>query len=122
MPTNIFLLPLVEIEFETGANEDWLDSVLYYEDDGVTPIDLTGISFRMQVRKRAEDATVYIDASTDNGLLSAGSNGVLGRIIFEDHMKAIKPGNYVFDVVAEADGHACRVEYGSLTIVEGVTR
>jgi hypothetical protein len=50
----------------------------------VVPLDITGISFRQQIRRTAEitDASVLLDMSTDNGrLINGGSTGVLAAHI-----------------------------------------
>jgi hypothetical protein len=63
MPTNILALPLVQLEVETGNNEDWIDSILFLvaPDDPDNPpptapqLDLRGIDFEMEIRREADD-------------------------------------------------------------------
>ena len=47
--SNIALLPLYEVHAGIQANEDWSMSLFVARPDGVTPIDLTGITFTATV-------------------------------------------------------------------------
>lgn len=89
--TNILRLPLVEMEVETGTNEDWLDSVAFVEGDDVTPISIAGISFASQLRHSALGATAYLDATTDNTQLLIGgtSSNVLSYNVPTEVMEQI---------------------------------
>ena len=118
---DVWQLPLIDLQFEVGTNEDWVDSIELLDEDGVTPLDLTGISFRMQVRKTAPDHTVLIDASTTAGTMLVG-NGVIGLYVLEDTMRGVPPGDYVLDIVGEKAGRAARLATGTVKVLQGVTR
>lgn len=122
--TNILKLPLLQIAFETGTNEDWLDGLAFFEADGTTAVAITGVTFRMQLRAKAEDRTAYLEASTANGklLIGGASANVLSLNVPAAQMGSLAPGDYAFDLVAVADAHSRRVAAGSVTIVKGVTR
>lgn len=54
----------------------WEDSFVYLQDDGVTPVDLTGYQARMQIRSLAGQFgtstadTLVMELTTDNGRLT----------------------------------------------------
>ncbi len=118
---DVWELPLIDLQFEVGTNEDWVDSIELLDEDGVTALDLTGIAFRLQVRKTAPDHTVLIDASTAAGSLLVG-NGVVGLYVLEDTMRGVPPGDYVLDIVGEKDGRVSRLATGTVKVLQGVTR
>ena len=118
---DVWELPLIDLQFEVGTNEDWVDSIELLDEDGVTPLDLTGIAFRLQVRKTAPDHTVLIDASTAAGSLLVG-NGVVGLYVLEDTMHGVPPGDYVLDIVGEKAGRTARLATGTVKVLQGVTR
>jgi len=132
MPTNILSLPLAALVIETGNNEDWIESLLFVVDDGsggdptaMPQLDLRGISFELEVRRRAEDHEVVIHASTDNGMLQVGSYPNYGFLIIDVDDTFMQPqaaGDYVGDVVATDAAYTRRVMTFDLNIVEGVTR
>ncbi len=86
------------------------------------PLDLTGITFAMQVRQTATAALVYADATTANGqLVNGGTTGVLGISVPQEAM-TIPVGTYGFDIVATGDGISRRCVRASLTVVAGYTQ
>jgi len=74
--TNILLLPTVPFATTAPSNADMLDVICTFLNNG-TPIDLTGIAFRSQIRPSADDPTVVLDAQTSNWASSdiASANG-----------------------------------------------
>jgi hypothetical protein len=131
MSTNILSMPLAAIVFENGNNEDWIDSLLFLVPDGGTDpsiypqLDLRGIEFEMEVRNRAEDHEVLINASTTNGLLKVGDYPNYGYLLIGIDIEVMRQqmaGDYVGDVVASDPSFTRRVITFDLTLVEGVTR
>ncbi|MDE3176678.1 MAG: hypothetical protein KGM15_11310 [Pseudomonadota bacterium] len=47
--STLTLLPLVRVTDGVQPNEDWQLSIAYYLDDGVTPINLSGLTFTLNV-------------------------------------------------------------------------
>ena len=68
--TNLLAMPQVDLSVTTGSNEDWVDSILFLVDDGggdeadFPQLDLHGIEFLMEVRRRTADNEVVFRAST----------------------------------------------------------
>jgi hypothetical protein len=57
-------------------NEQWI----YYEENGATPIDLTGKTARLQVRASYDSLTALVNLTTENGGIALG--GIAGTITF----------------------------------------
>jgi hypothetical protein len=120
----ILSLPLVELTVTTGNNEDWIESIQYLQADLITPVDLAGVFFAMELRRVASDTDVVATASTDDGRLFVGGTGnsFLSIQIPVSAMDGIAPGDYVADVVAKADGYTRVIARIELTLFQGVTR
>lgn len=93
------------------------------ESDGVTPIDLTGATARMQVRRKLRTPDFMLEATTENGLLALG--GTTGTIDLhfsaEDTDKLV--GNGVYDLEIEfVGGPVVRILEGDVTVSLNVTR
>jgi len=111
--TAILDLPLYEAEIETRSNADARGSFEFTVDD--VPVALTGIAFRLQLRKNLTDRTAALDAST-------ASNNFLSVSIDDSSMARLPAGEYHFDIRATADGVTVVVLQGIWTHVHGVTR
>lgn len=121
--SNILSLPLVTAALVTAKNEDWLDTLKHTHGDSGTPTDLTGIEFRGQVRKSADNPVVWLDLSTRAGTLVNGrTGGQLAIKVRRNALRFVEPGEYVFDIIGEADGATRRLFTGTLIIETGVTR
>lgn len=96
------------------------------------PLDLSGISFVMQVRRSVDDAGVLLELSTDNGLLiSGGSLGVLSCLVPPEPLSALplapSSAPLVTDIVVSApDGGPINLMGlsgpASVIVLQGVTR
>jgi hypothetical protein len=122
--TAILTLPLVELIVTTGNNEDWIDSIQYLENDEITPVDLGGIFFAMEMRRVAADVDVVITASIDDGRLMVGGigNSFLLINVPLSMMDDVAQGDYVADIVAKAEGYTRVVARFTITLFQGVTR
>lgn len=132
MPTRILDLYLQDIAISTGTNEDWLDGWGYYDDNGA-PIPLAGIEFSGMLRPVAESERVDLILATDGVPVVAGRvraplvvGGASGNVLSINAPAAIigrvQPGDYVFDILAAADGYVRRTATGTVSLVQGVTR
>ncbi len=96
------------------------------------PLDLTGISFLMQVRAASNAAAVYLEMSTDNGrFLNGGTSGVIGGDALPDELASLPltaaGTSLVTDIVATAaDGGPVNLMAmsgpASVTVLSGVSR
>ena len=126
--SNLLAMPLVTMSVETGTNEDWVDSLLFFvgtEETG-PQLDLTGIAFEMEVRRRADDAEVLVRASTVNGKLAIGDAPNFGYLLINvPHQEMVQfhaPAQYVADIIGKDELYTRRVVAIDLTLNKGVTR
>lgn len=127
--SNLLAMPQVSLVVETGNNEDWLDSLKFLVE--VTPpavapqLDIRGIAFEMEIRRKADDTEVILTASTANGRLVIGTSPDYGFLMIKvpvEDMRTKVPGSYVADIIG-TDGFNTRViATMALTIVDGVTK
>lgn len=89
------------------------------------PVNLTGCSLRMQMRKTVSDSTVLDSLTTENGKLEI-TNAAEGRITIK--IAAATSSAYTFDrgvydlEVVFLDGSVYRIIEGAVTTVPEVTR
>ena len=94
---------------------------LVYEDPSGTPINLTGYTAEMKVRKKADSSVVVLHLSTSNGGITI--NGPLGKLnlIATDEQTDIEPGLYVYDLELDISGTRTRLIQGMVTVSAEVT-
>lgn len=131
--SNILLLPQISGSLKVARNADFRDSIAFRQADETTPLDLTGIGFRMQIRSVADPLTVAlemsvaVDAATGNGLSVARADGLLNFCVLQKAFNDVPAGDYQTDILAfDAAGvlvNLCR-EGGPMpvTISDGLTR
>lgn len=106
-----------------SQNADWVVNFLYTIDG--EPIDLTGSTLNMQIRKREEENSVMVDLSSPlNGI--AITDALLGEFtitIKRDITRRIPPDEYVTDITRlRPDGLVERLFEGVANINLGTTR
>jgi hypothetical protein len=120
-------LPLLDVEFVTGTNEDWLDSILWTTGtEENRPIDISGIEFRSEIRSDPDNALIILSLATNRRfsgtLRNGGTLGILSWHVPKPRVRFINPDIYVFDVLGMADGLERRVAKGTVTFERGITR
>jgi hypothetical protein len=125
MPGPSFYSATVQI----AKNEDWVVPFTYgtTPDGGitVTPIDLTGSTLEMQIRKNEADheATVSVTSADGSIIITDAPNGAFTILIDRDRLSRLAPGDYVTDLVRIAPSSLReRLFEGTATVVEGTTR
>ena len=109
------------VTFTTGFN--------WYRESTVTPgtpgdpYDLTGATARMQIRKKAGDPTVLVDASTENGkIVLGGTTGRVDIVLTDADTEALTVKTAAYDLkLALADGTTHRLLQGPVTVSPDVT-
>lgn len=129
MPTtNLLSMPVAIVTVQTGTNEDWIDSLKYVvesPDPDPPQLDLRGIAFEMEVRRRPEDHEVVISASTADGTLAIGEAPDWGYLLINIDkavMAQQNAGEFVADIVGTDVEFRRVVVQIKLTIFEGITR
>lgn len=133
VPTNLFAMPLVSMNVQTGTNEDWISAIKYIVDSStISPpppedpqLDLRGIRFEMEVRPTVPSNDVVLTASTDDGTLTIGMDPDFGFFLFHlphETMIEMFPGPYSGEVRGTDGFGTRRVIEIVLEIVQGVVR
>lgn len=111
-----------DITIEQGA--DFVE-VWTWKDENGSPVNLTGYSARMMVRKKVEDASPILDCTTANNRIVLG--GTAGTITFAvpASVTALLPtvANAVYDLeLVDGAGRVRRLVEGECRITREVTR
>lgn len=95
-----------------------------YQTVSAVPINLTGSTFRMGVRKHASDVTEIILLSTENGgvTITDGVNGKFSITITQANLLKIEPGDYEHSLIRTKDGAKSALWRGALTVKAGASR
>lgn len=97
---------------------------LLWKDSAGSPVNLTGYTARMQVRRRYNDPDILLNFTTENGAIvlggAAGTIQVTGLATVTDDIPA-KPSVYDLELVS-GSGFVTRLIEGSVTITPEVTR
>lgn len=87
------------------------------------PVDLTGYSARLQVRKSASDSNKLLDLTSGDGITLGGSAGTITILVSATDTAALPAGAYKYDLELESGaGVVRRLLEGSATISAEVSR
>jgi hypothetical protein len=113
----------VEIDFTVSNNETWDQSFVWT--DGGHPVDLTGMSLKIQLRDPANLSNVIIEISTANSLILVGAptSGQWQLSVPASKTKDVPAGSYSYDVLnyLANDPRVWRRQKGTITVEQGVT-
>jgi hypothetical protein len=114
-------MAIVNITVENDA--DFYRSFVYQTTKGV-PIDLTGCSMVMKLRRRAEDATAFLTLSTDTGeiTITNPSGGQFTILIVQDDLLELSLGPYEQSLILTINGVKKKLWSGSLVVEAGPSR
>lgn len=113
------LAGLLDIEIEQGAT---FELVFIYQDELGNPIDLTGMTARMQLRRQYKSTEVLIGLTTENGriIIDPFAGKITLRIAATD--TADLTGSGVYDLEIVEGSVVTRILEGSFTICAEVTK
>jgi hypothetical protein len=102
---------------------DFSEVVTFLQTAGGTPVDLTGLTGRMQIRKTKESTDVIIELTTENGRLAfGGTDGVVTMTLTAAETATIlTEGVYDLEFVTSATSAARWLE-GLVILSKEVTR
>lgn len=111
-----------DITIEQGATFQL--SLIWKQSTG-TPVNLTGYTARMQVRRKYTSETPLLSFTTENGAIvlggAAGTITVTGMATLTDDLPAPAPGVYDLELVSPS-GIVTRLVQGGAFITPEVTR
>jgi hypothetical protein len=111
-----------QLIIEQGATYN--QTIKYLNPDGVTPIDLAGVTAKMQIRPTAESTTLIIELSTSNGRITiTPATGKIDFYISDEDTNSLTAGKYVYDLeLYLLDQTTVRLMEGKVSIHAAVTR
>jgi hypothetical protein len=87
--------------------------------DGTTPINITGRTYRAQVRRDTEDASPEV---TFTCTLTTPASGVLTCVLSAAQTATLEPGNHFWDLEENASNVISTVLSGAFAVLPDVTR
>ena len=107
--------------FTLDQGSTWTLQIIYNDPSG-TPINLTGYTAEMQVRRKFDSDTPVLTLSTSNGGITiVPLTGTL-NLLATDEQTAIDAGFYVYDLELSIGGTRTRLIQGQVTVSGEVTR
>ena len=105
-------------DFVFTRGDDW---VIIFEmtTDEVTPMDVSGRTYAMQMRTSADATTA---TATFTCVVGGTSNNEVTCSLTDTLTAAIRPGSYVWDLQETSSGVVSTLGYGSIKVVADVTR
>lgn len=107
--------------FTLDQGSTWTLQIVYNDSNG-NPVDLTGYTAEMQVRRKFDSDTPVLTLSTSNGGITiVPLTGTL-NLLATDEQADIDPGLYVYDLELSIGGVRTRLIQGTVTVSGEVTR
>ena len=107
------------ITMDQGAQ--WTLTVVY-EDSNGNPINLTGYTARMQLRKKFDSTTAVLTLATGGqGITITGPTGTIAITATDEQTGTIDGGLYVYDLELDNGGVITRLIQGQVTVSPQVT-
>ena len=111
------------VDLKIYQGSDFLQVVTFLQTAGGTPVDLTGLTGRMQIRQTLESSDIIMDLTTENGRLAfGGATGVVTMTLTAAETATIlTDGVYDLEFVTSATS-ASRWLEGLVILSKEVTR
>jgi hypothetical protein len=115
-------MAIVNITVENDA--DFYRLFQYVQASDGTPIDITGASMEMMLRRHAEDVTALLRLATDTGeiVLTDPVNGLFSVMIAQLVLEQLDLGSYDHSNIMTLGGLKTRIWSGTLVNNAGPTR
>jgi hypothetical protein len=115
-------MAIVNITVENDA--DFYRVFQYMMAASGTPIDITGCSLEMMLRRRAEDETALLRLATDTGdfVLIDAVNGKFSLMIRQTVLEQLSLGSYDHSNIMTRGGYKTKIWSGTLINNAGPTR
>lgn len=115
MPAGIY-----DITAEQGAT---FARTITWRDASATPINLTGCTAKMQVRKSVDADTAVLTLSSSSGITLGGTAGTVALEVTSTKMSQVPAGLYYYDLeLTNVSGKVTRLLQGKFTVTREVTR
>lgn len=113
-------LSTYNISAEQGSD---YSATVAYTDDAGDPVNLTGYSARMQVRKFAGSATPFLTLTNTSGLAITALTGVIVVSISAAALALVPAGTYTYDLeIVDGSQKVTKLLQGNFDVDAEVTR
>lgn len=107
--------------FTIDQGSTWTLQLVYNDPQGA-PINLSGYTAKMQVRRKFDSATAVLTLATGGqGITITGPTGTINLIATDEQTGAIEGGLYVYDLELDNGGAITRLIQGQITVSPQVT-
>jgi hypothetical protein len=116
---------MATVNIDCSNDADFYCEFLYASGDEVpVPINITGASLEMMLRRRAEDVAAVLRLGTDTGeiALTDAINGKFTVMIRQAELLKIGLGDFDHSLIMTRTGNKTRIWSGKLTNNAGATR
>jgi hypothetical protein len=95
-----------------------------FKDGAGNPINITGATMDMKIRRTLEDATVFLDLTSANGdiTLIDPASGLFTILIGMEELQQMSSGDYVQSLVMTLNGLRTQMWRGTFTNILGPSR
>lgn len=104
---------------EQGAT---LTLALLWKDGAGNPVDMTGFTAAMQVRKTKDADTAVLTLTTENGGILLDAQGNINLLASAEATSDISEGQYVYDLEINSGTQIVRLLEGAFVVSGEVTR
>ena len=87
--------------------------------NGTSPIDITGRTYKAQVRSNTEDVSAEVAFSCT---LTTPLSGIITCVLSATQTATLEPGNHTWDLEEDASGVISTILSGTFTVLADVTR
>jgi hypothetical protein len=119
-------MPTVDITAENDSDFARGFTYLLLNNDGTDgpPIDITGNTMRMGIRRRASDVIEELLLTTENNgiVISNGASGQFSIFITQDQLEQMPTGTYDHSLTRTNATNTLHIWSGSLTVNPGASR
>jgi hypothetical protein len=114
---------MVTVNISVENDADFYRSFAYQDIDN-NPINITGCSMVMKLRRHAEDATAFLTLSTDTGeiVIVNGAAGSFTILISQEDLLELSLGPYDQSLIMTLNGVKRKIWSGSLVVNAGPSR
>lgn len=104
-------------------NETWSLPLIWKTGSAPSPVNLTGYTARMMVRRRAEVSTALISLTDASGIALGGAAGTITVTLTATQTTSLPAGKLVYDLeLVSPAGVVTNIARGTLTVIQNVTR
>jgi hypothetical protein len=115
--TELNLIKAADLNFRIYLGDTW-SVVLEFKTSVGDPIDITGVVFKMQVKKSATDSTIVKELTAGNGFSFDGIN----KLVLNTQTDDLPVGCYRYDLQGTEGAKVTTFAKGGVIITQDVTR